>query len=211
MGTRELDGRFRNHAKPTGLSERTLRARWLEAEVLCLKRQGFSYEVIAQHITEVGRGLRTALTPLPEGMSFSPDYTISAMGCHKAFQRGLRRSPALAADELRRLDTDRCEEMFHSLLPGIRQGDPKAVRAAVQALALKAAINGYRSADNEVKLEPGPSWSSVLSKEQTVDLFKEAITILIQAGVTVGEMAGVAGLEASVVEISATKVEDDGN
>jgi hypothetical protein len=39
---------------------------------------------------------------------------------------------------------------------------------------------------------------------------KEAITILIEAGVTVREMAGVAGLKAPAVEISATKVEEDG-
>jgi len=42
-------------------------------------------------------------------------------------------------------------------------------------------------------------------------LFKEAFTILIEAGVTVGEMAGVAGLEAPAVEISATKIEGNDN
>ena len=211
MRSRNSDGRFRNHNKPLALSERTLRSRWLEVEVLQLKRQGLSYEAIAQQITEVGRGQRAPLTQLPEGIHFRPDYTISAMGCHKALQRALKRSPALAADENRRLDTDRCEEMYLSLLPGIRQGDPQSVRAAVQVLALKAAINGYKSADMEVKLGPGPSWSSVLSKEQTIDLFKEAFTILIEAGVTVGEMAGVAGLEAPAVEISATKIEGNDN
>jgi hypothetical protein len=79
------------------------------------------------------------------------------------------------------LDTDRCEEMFLSLSAGIQQGDPQSVRAAVQVLALKAAIKGYKSSDTEVELGPGPTWSSVLSKEQTVDLFKEAISILLQA------------------------------
>jgi len=211
MRSRNSDGRFRNHNKALALSERTLRSRWLEVEVLQLKRQGLSYEAIAQQITEVGRGQRVPLTQVPEGIHFRSDYAISAMGCHKALRRALKRSPALAADENRRLDTDRCEEMYLSLLPGIQRGDPQSVRAAVQALALKAAINGYKSADMEVKLGPGPSWSSVLSKEQTIDLFKEAFTILIEAGVTVGEMAGVAGLEAPAVEISATKIEGNDN
>jgi len=211
MRSRNSDGRFRNHNKPLALSERTLRSRWLEVEVLQLKRQGLSYEAIAQQITEVGRGQRVPLTQVPEGIHFRSDYAISAMGCHKALRRALKRSPALAADENRRLDTDRCEDMFLSLSPSIRQGDPQSVRAAVQVLALKAAINGYKSSDMEVKLGPGPSWSSVLSREQTIGLFKEAFTILIQAGITVWEIAGVAGLEAPAVEISATKVEDDGN
>jgi hypothetical protein len=42
--------------QPVALTEHTLRARWLEGEVLRMKRLGFSYEVIAQQITEVGRG-----------------------------------------------------------------------------------------------------------------------------------------------------------
>ena len=37
----------------------------------------------------------------------------------------------LEADEMRRLDTDRCEDMFLSLTPSIRQGDPQAVRAVI--------------------------------------------------------------------------------
>jgi hypothetical protein len=114
------------------------------------------------------------LTPLPDDVDFPAEYKITAMGCHKALQRALKRAPALAADEMRRLDTDRCEDMFLSLSPGVRQGDPQSVRAAVQVLALKAAINGYKSSELDVKLAPGPSWSSALSKEQTVSLFEDA-------------------------------------
>jgi hypothetical protein len=56
MRSRTPDGRFRNHNQPLVVSERTLHARWLEAEVLRLKRLGFSYEAIAEQITLVGRG-----------------------------------------------------------------------------------------------------------------------------------------------------------
>ncbi len=49
--SRNSDGRFRNHNQPAALTERTLRARWLQGEVLRMKRLGFSYEVIAQQIT----------------------------------------------------------------------------------------------------------------------------------------------------------------
>jgi hypothetical protein len=63
MKSRTLDGRFRNHNQPLVLTENTLRSRWLEGEVLRLKRVGFSYEMIAQQITEVGRGQRPPLIP----------------------------------------------------------------------------------------------------------------------------------------------------
>jgi hypothetical protein len=209
MKSRNRDGRFRNHNQTMVIPEHTLRSRWLEGEVLRLKRHGFSYENIAQQITEVGRGERAPLTPLPETVGFAPDYKITPMGCHKALTRALKRAPKLEADELRRLDTDRCEDMYLSMSPGIRRGDPQSVRAAVQVLALKAAINGYKSSETALSVSSGSGWSSVLSKDQTIDLFKEAMAFLVEGGIRIEEMARVAGLEAPAVEVKATKVEED--
>jgi hypothetical protein len=209
MSARNPDGRFRNHNKPIVLSPDMLRSRWLEGEVLRLKRLGFSYEAIAQQITEVGRGQRAPLTPLPLDVTFPPDYDITAMGCHAALERAQKRAPKSAAEEMRRLDTDRCEDMYLSLTPSLRQGDPQAVRAAAQVLALKAGINGYKSSEMEVKVSPGPSWSATLSKDQTVNLFKEAMSLLIAGGIKIEEMARVTGLEAPAIEVKATKKGDE--
>jgi hypothetical protein len=151
------------------------------------------------------------VTPLPEGVDFPPDYRITAMGCYKATRRALRRAPTQEANEMRRFDTDRCEDMYLFLTPGIRQGDPQSVKAAVNVLAHKAAINGYKSAEIEVRAAPGPSWSSVMPKEQSVAQFKDAMTLLIQAGLRVDELAEVAGLEASTVEVTARKVDENDN
>ena len=70
MPTRNSDGRFRNHNKPTVVSADTLRAQWVEMEAIRLKRNGFSYEAIAEQITQAGRGQKVAVTPLPEGIHF---------------------------------------------------------------------------------------------------------------------------------------------
>jgi LmbE family N-acetylglucosaminyl deacetylase len=211
MSARNSDGRFRNHNKPAVLSTEMLRAQWVESEAMRLKRNGFSYEAIAEQITQVGRGQKVPVTPFPEGVDFPPDYRITAMGCHKATRRALRRAPTQEANEMRRFDTDRCEDMYLFLTPGIRQGDPQSVRAAVNVLAHKAAINGYKSAEIEVRVAPGPSWSSVMPNEQSVALYKEAMTLLIQAGLEVEELAEVAGLEARSVEVTARKVDEDDN
>ena len=104
----------------------------------------------------MGRGQKPTLTPLLEGIRFPPDYKITAMACHKAVRRALRRAPALEADEMRRMDTARCEDMYHSLTAGIQQGDPQSTRAAVSVLAYKAAINGYKSGEVEVRVAPRP-------------------------------------------------------
>lgn len=112
---------------------------------------------------------------------------------------------------MRRFDSDRCEEMYLFLTPGIQQGDPQSVKAAINVLAHKAAINGYKSAEIEVRVAPGQSWSSIMPKEQTLALYKEAFTLLLQAGLRVEELAEGAGLEASTVEVTARKVEQDDN
>ena len=42
-------------------------------------------------------------------------------------------------------------------------------------------------------------------------LFKEAMTLLLQHGLRVEELAGVAGLEAPSIEVTATKVDEKQN
>src|ERR1700684_1347362 len=87
MSARNSDGRFRNHNKPAVLSADMLRAQWVESEATRLKRKGFSYEAIAEQITQVGRGQKAPVTPLPEGVDFPPDYPITAMGCYSQGER----------------------------------------------------------------------------------------------------------------------------
>jgi hypothetical protein len=46
---------------------------------------------------------------------------------------------------------------------------------------------------------------------ERVALFKEAMTLLLQHGPRVEELAGVAGLEAPSIEVTATKVDEKQN
>jgi hypothetical protein len=64
-----------------------LRAQWVESEALRLKRNGFSYEAIAEQITQVGRGQKAPVTPLPEGVDFPPDYRITATSANSLTSR----------------------------------------------------------------------------------------------------------------------------
>jgi len=76
-------------------------------------------------------------------VTFPPDFKISRQACHKAFRRAITREPALEVDELRRLDRARSEEMYLSLQPGIRKGDPRSVEVGLRLLDHAAKINGY--------------------------------------------------------------------
>ena|ERR1700676_3147119 len=142
---RNSDGTIRRSNEPKRLTGKSIIARWVEAETLHLKRLGMSYLTIAEHITRVARGQQQAMVQIPEGGFFSESYSISAQAVHRAFQRGISRLPNTEAVEFRKLDNERCEDMFLALQSGIRKGDPRSVEVGVKVLAHKAEINGYKA------------------------------------------------------------------
>jgi len=140
---RQPDGRWRNARKAVVVSEVVLRARWVEAETINLKRIGLTFDAIADQITRIGKRQAQAIIAIPDGVAFPPDFQISRQACHKAFKKAIAREPSLAAEEFRKLDSARCEEMFLNLQPGIRKGNPRSVEAGVKVLRHSAQINGY--------------------------------------------------------------------
>jgi hypothetical protein len=145
MAHRNDDGTFRGK-QPKKLTNRSLLARWVETEVVRLKRLGMEFPRIAEQLTLIGRGSAKPITELAADLRFPTDYRISMQACHKAYHKAMRREPALAVEEHRRLDAARCEEMVFALQPGLRRGDPKSVDAAVRALSHKAKLLGLESA-----------------------------------------------------------------
>jgi len=142
---RHPDGRWRNTREAVAVSEAVLRARWIEATTIHLKKMGLSFDAISEQITLVGRGQALPIVTVPKGLEFPPDYTISRQACHKAFKKAIAREPSLAVAELRKLDTSRSEEMFMSLQPGIRKGNVRAVEVGIKVLDHTARINGYNA------------------------------------------------------------------
>ena len=143
MRKRQPDGKWRGTRKAVVVSEPVLRARWVEAETIHLKRIGLTFDAIADQITRIGKRQAQAIVAIPDGVTFPPDFQISRQGCHKAFRKAIAREPSLAAEEFRKLDSARCEEMFLNLQPGIRKGNPRSVEAGVKVLRHSAQINGY--------------------------------------------------------------------
>ena len=63
------------------------------------------------------------MVPVPRDAQFPEHYQMSMQAVHRAFKRVIDRLPNAEAGELRQLDSERLEEMFLSLQPGIRQGE----------------------------------------------------------------------------------------
>jgi hypothetical protein len=166
------------------VSEAVRRARWVEAETIRLKRMGFfSFEEIAEHITSVGRGQAQPMVATSD-ISFPADYQISRQACHGAFKKALAREPALEVEELRKLDSQRCEEMYLNLQPAIRKGDPPAVAVGVKVLSHKAKINGYAAPQkHELTGKHGNGMTvsrnpDAVELESKVNLLRDAIQVL---------------------------------
>jgi hypothetical protein len=119
---RNSDGTIRRPNRPPRLTNRSLIARWVEAEALHLKRLGMNYPMIAEHLMAVARGSRQPFVPLPAHVYFATDYRISTQAVHLALRRALIRLPNAEAAELRKLDSERCEDMYLALQPAIRKG-----------------------------------------------------------------------------------------
>jgi hypothetical protein len=145
MNNRDSDGAFRKLGSAMKLKPGSIRALWVQRSTVHLKRLGLRFSEIAEQLTRAGRGERVPTVEIPEGLEFPPDYRISAQACHKAYTKALTREPALEAEAMRREDTERCEEMFLSLQPGLRKGSPRHTEVAVRVLDHKARINGYAS------------------------------------------------------------------
>jgi hypothetical protein len=183
---RHPDGRFRGNRAKIELTQKVLISRWVEQEVIRLKMMGASFEAIAGLLTRAGRGEFVPTLSLPPGVTFPPGYSISKMGCCKAYQRALDREPSFEAGEHRRLDIERCEGLFLSLQPGIKKGDPKAIEVAVRVLALKTKVIGYQP-PSKTKVNGGlvrerggnkevdyPDWDD----NKTINMFEDAVALL---------------------------------
>jgi len=143
---RHPDGRFRGNRSPIENTGKLEISRWVERETIRLKKMGVaSFETIADLLTRCGRGQLVPTVVPPEGVTFRANYSISRMGCWKAYRRRMEKEPGLEAREHRKMDTERLEDLFLSLQPGIKKGDAKAIEAGVRVLTLKARVLGYES------------------------------------------------------------------
>ena len=117
-------------------------ALWVQGEAYRMVIAGMTQREIAQVITEMGRGLRPGRL---EGVEYPPDYRISQQAVTLAFRRYCQRNPVPGIAEMRRIDTQRCDDIYRSMLPMIRaggRGSALAADAATRAIAHKARING---------------------------------------------------------------------
>jgi hypothetical protein len=75
---------------------------------------GMTQREIAQVITEMGRGIRAGRL---EGVEYPPDYKISQQAVTLAFRRYCQRNPLPGFEQMRQIDTQRCDDIYRAMLP----------------------------------------------------------------------------------------------
>jgi hypothetical protein len=143
MATRNSDGTYRSSKGSGQLTERTLKARWVEEMVMKLRVPHLSFSATADEIGRAGRGEAMPAVPLPNA-EFPRGYRISEQAAYQACRRALARRPQLTAEEWRQQDQIRCDDAALSLQKKIRAGDAKAIEAWVRLQDHVANVNGYR-------------------------------------------------------------------
>jgi hypothetical protein len=124
---------------------------------------------ISVHIGRVGQGQEQALSPLPDGIVFPPDYRINESAVYKAYHKAMDLEPTTTAEVYRKEDTARCEDMFMHLQRGISAGDPRSVDAGVRMLAHKAKLKGYTVEPEQVSATGGFQVNIHLNSERKDD------------------------------------------
>src|SRR5579863_3566307 len=131
---RDFRGMFRRTNQPKRLTIDTIRSRWVEAEILRCKILGMSDRAIANHLIRVAQGLEGSMVPLPAELVFPEGYRISAQAVHRACKRALARMPNFEAEDLRKIDNERLDDIIMSLRAGVGRGDPRSAEVTVKTL-----------------------------------------------------------------------------
>jgi hypothetical protein len=181
MPHRNEDGTFRNHHKVKTASGRTIRARWVEAEILRLKDEHMKTEAIAHHIILVGRGERQPMVPFPPGITFPPNFSFTHQAVSKAYNRAVDRIPVIEAQRLIK-QTDRdLEHQLSCMAAGVRNGDPAAVNASTHIHELRLKAHGVSKGgtniqvNTDVRTYPG---EKPKGKKEILDVFQQAARIM---------------------------------
>jgi hypothetical protein len=151
MPARNSDGTIRNARSPKKLTERSVRARWEEAETVRLKRFGLGFHPISEQITAVGRGQAQPMVAIPADLTFPKNYHFGTTAAFRAYHRAVNREPSLEVEAMRVLDNARSEELHVYLQPKARKGDVPSVLGIVRVMDHQAKINGY-AAPEEVRV-----------------------------------------------------------
>jgi len=76
-------------------SEAILRARWIEAVTIHLKKMGLSFDAISEQITRFGRGQAQSIVAIPEGVKFGRTTRSVAKRATRPLRRRLLANPRL--------------------------------------------------------------------------------------------------------------------
>jgi hypothetical protein len=100
-------------------------------------------------------------------------YEVRQQTVSKAILKYVRNLPALAADDLRRIEAERLDALYAALAPAIAKGDPRSIEAAVRISERRAKLLGL-DAPNTHRITGPDNWPvqimNLLAHEPPIDI-----------------------------------------
>jgi hypothetical protein len=90
-------------------------------------------------------------------------YDVRQQTVSKAILKYVRNVPALAADDLRRLEAERLDALTAALAPAIAKGDPRSIEAAVRISERRAKLLGLDAPNTHRITGPGDGPVQIMS------------------------------------------------
>src|SRR6202022_3617223 len=136
---------------------------------------------------------------------------VSQQAVSKAVLKYVRNLPALAADDLRRLEAERLDALSAALAPAIAKGDPRSIEAAVRISERRAKLLGLDAPNTHRITGPGDGPVQIMSLLAHVPPMDVEMPRRIQELEPIEKPAGADALDEDLLSITDSSCDGDGS
>jgi hypothetical protein len=137
-------------------------------------------------------------------------YDVRQQTVSKAILKYVRNLPALAADDLRRLEAERLDALSAALAPAIAKGDPRSIEAAVRISERRAKLLGLDAPNTHRITGPGDGPVQIMNLLAHVPLVDVEMLKRIQELDPIQKPAGTDAFDEDLLSIADSSSDDDG-
>jgi hypothetical protein len=118
-------------------------ARWVEVNVIRLRRVGLSFQKIPELLIAAGRGGdRADMKMPPAGLQLPMDHSITAMGVFQAYAKVMNGAPSPKATQWDKEQVERCDIVWRKMQPNLNNDRASAAMEALKAIEVASKLLG---------------------------------------------------------------------
>jgi hypothetical protein len=138
-------------------------------------------------------------------------YEVRQQTVSKAILKYVRNLPAIAADDLRRIEAERLDALTAALAPAIAKGDPRSIEAAVRISERRAKLLGLDAPNTHRITGPGDGPVQIMSLLAQVPPMDVEMLKRIQELEPIEKPAGADAIDEDLLSITDSISDRDGS